>query len=183
MDFSQVNWLYVAGGVSGVLLIAWVVALIRGRTGFIGAVVGFAHLFAAAISSAAPVSNALDPENMIYSFGLLNEGKGLTAVAMAVAVLVTALVGAFSALRGSREATLLTAITSALFLVVLGWPWLQDALAGRHMSLQVGDGLTLPGPGWAALIFLTTVAPFAVGVLWSLMRTRTAPSAVSEPTA
>lgn len=180
MDFSQVEWLYVAGGISGVLLIAWVIALFRGRTGFIGAVVGFAHLFVAAVSSAAPLSNALDPENMTYSFGLLQGGKGLPAVAMALAVLATALVGAFSALRGSREATLLTAVTSVLFLVVLGWPWLQDTLGGKHMSLQVADGFILPGLGWAAVIFLVTVAPFAIGLLWSLMRMRTAPTAATQ---
>ena len=61
MDFSQVNWLYVAGGVSGVILIAWLIALFRGRTGFIGAVVGFAHLFAACLNSAAPFRSLVDP--------------------------------------------------------------------------------------------------------------------------
>lgn len=180
MDFSQVNWLYVAGGVSGAVLLAWLIALFRGRTGFIGAVVGFAHLFAACLNSAAPFRSAVDPEYVGYGFGLLHGDKGLTVSAMAAAVFITALVGAFSALRGSREATLLTAVTSGLFLAVLGWPWLQDILRGKHMSLQLGEFYTLSGPAWAAVQFALMVAPFALGLVWSLMRMRTAPPAVTQ---
>jgi hypothetical protein len=180
MDFSQVNWLYVAGGVSAVILIAWLIALFRGRTGFIGAVVGFAHLFAACLNSAAPLRSAVDPTYVGYGFGLLQGDKGLTVSAMAAAVFVTALVGAFSALRGSREATLLTAVTSSLFLIVLGWPWLQDILQGRHMSLQLGEYYTLSGPAWAAVQFVLMVAPFAIGLVWSVMRMRTAPTAATQ---
>ena len=180
MDFSQVNWLYVAGGVSVVILIAWLIALFRGRTGFIGAVVGFAHLFAACLNSAAPFRSLVDPEYVGYGFGLLHGDKGLTVSAMAAAVFVTALIGAFSALRGSREATLLTAVTSTLFLVVLGWPWLQDILQGKHMALQLGEYYTLSGPAWAAIQFGLMVLPFAIGVVWSLMRMRTAPTAATQ---
>ncbi len=180
MDFSQVNWLYVAGGVSGVALIAWLIALFRGRTGFIGAVVGFAHLVAGCLNSAAPLRSLVDPEYVGYGFGLLNGDKGLTVSAMATAVFLTALVGAFSALRGSREATLMTAVTSTLFLVVLGWPWLQDTLQGKHMAIQLGEYATLSGPTSAALLFAALVLPFAIGVVWSLMRMRTAPTAATQ---
>ncbi|MDO9335179.1 MAG: hypothetical protein EON95_01620 [Caulobacteraceae bacterium] len=180
MDFSQVNWLYVAGGVSGVMLLAWLIALVRGRTGFIGAVVGFAHLFAAGLNSAAPLRSAVDPTYVGYGFGLLQGDRGLTVSAMAAAVFITALVGAFSALRGSREATLLTAVTSTFFLVILGWPWLQDTLKGKYMSLQLGEYATLSGMTSAALLFVLMVAPFAIGVVWSLMRMRTAPAAVTQ---
>jgi hypothetical protein len=180
MDFSQVDWLYVASGVSGVIVIAWLIALFRGRTGFIGAVVGFAHLFAACLNSAAPFRSLVDPAYIGYGFGLLHGDKGLTVSAMAGAVFVTALVGAFSALRGSREATLLTAVTSTLFLIVLGWPWLQDILQNKHMSLQLGEFYTLSGPMWAGVQFVLMVAPFAIGVVWSLMRMRTAPTAATQ---
>ena len=173
MDFSQVNWLYVAGGVSGAILLAWLIALFRGRTGFIGAVVGFAHLFAACLNSAAPFRSAVDPDYVGYGFGLLQGERGLTVSAMAAAVFVTALVGAFSALRGSREATLLTAVTSAFFLAVLGWPWLQE-------TLQLGEYATLSGLTSAALLFVLMVAPFAIGLIWSLMRMRTAPTAATQ---
>jgi hypothetical protein len=179
MDISQINWLYVAGGVSAVLFIAWAIALVRGRTGFIGAVVGFAHLIAACLNSAAPAHGGLDPSYEGYSFGMVSADPGLATTTMAGAIFLTAVVGAFSALRGSREATLITAVTSLLFLIVLGWPVVQDLADGVGASIQVGDGLIIPGYVATGLLILFMLLPFAVGVLWSLMRSRRAPSAAT----
>ncbi|NBB15794.1 hypothetical protein GVN21_10550 [Caulobacter sp. SLTY] len=179
MDISQINWLYVAGGMSAVLFVAWLVALFRGRTGFIGAVVGFAHLIAACINTAAPIRGGLDPSYEGYRFGLLVAEPGLTVTTMAGAVFVTAVVGAFSALRGSREATLITAVTSVLFLVVLGWPVARDLMDGVGTSIQLGESMTIPGYVATGLLILFMLFPFAVGVLWSLMRARQAPSAAT----
>lgn len=179
MDIGQVNWLYVAGGVSAVLFIAWAIALLRGRTGFIGAVVGFAHLIAACLNSAAPIRGGLDPAYEGYRFGLVSAEPGLAVSTMAGAIFLTAAVGAFSALRGSREATLITAVTSAFFLIVLGWPVAKDLFDGVGASIQLGEFMTIPGYVATGLLILFMLVPFAVGVLWSLMRARQAPSAAT----
>ncbi|HYE47650.1 MAG TPA: hypothetical protein VEA44_17925 [Caulobacter sp.] len=177
MDIGQINWLYVAGGVSAVLFVVWLVALFRGRTGFIGAVVGFAHLIAACLNSAAPIRGGLDPSYEGYRFGMISAEPGWTVVTMAGAIFLTAVLGAFSALRGSREATLITAVTSLLFLVVLGWPVVRGLFDGVGSSIQFGEQLTIPGYVATGLLILFMLVPFAVGVVWSLMRGRQAPSA------
>lgn len=178
MDFSQVNWIYVAGGVSVVLLIVWLVALFRGRPSLIGGVVGFAHLVAAGLNSAAPVRSLVDSSYVGYGFGMLQGDRGLTVAATAGAVFITALLGAFSALRRSREAMLITAVTSLFFLAALGWPQLQDMLDGIHSQFQIGD-ILVPGYLAKGIIAIFEVGPFLLGVIWALSKVRSAPSSAT----
>lgn len=176
MTFDQINWLYVAGAVSAVLLVTWSIATLRARPGVIAIIVSFAHLVAAALNSVAPLRGPLDPDYLGYGFGLITAHSGLSGAAMAAAVFLTALLGAFSALRKSREAMLITAVTSLIFLVVLGWPWLQDMLDGLHTSIQLGDGVIVPGYLFKGVLAVFMVGPFLLGLIWSTMRARTAPS-------
>jgi hypothetical protein len=48
------------------------------------------------------------------------------------------------------------------------------------MALQLGEYYTLSGSAWAAIQFGLMVLPFALGVVWSLMRMRTAPTAATQ---
>ncbi|MBI1407480.1 MAG: hypothetical protein GC145_15320 [Caulobacter sp.] len=179
MDFSQVNWIYVAGGVSVVLLIVWLIALFRGRPGLIGGVVGFAHLVAAGLNSAAPIRSLVDSSYVGYGFGMLQGDRGLTVSAMAGAVFLIAVLGAFSALRGTREAMIITAITSLLFAGVLGWPWLQDMLDGVHSQVQLGQGVIVPGYVFKGAIAVLEIGPFLLGMLWATARIGRSPSSVT----
>jgi hypothetical protein len=173
MHFDQINWLYVAGGISSVLLIAWIIAAFRARPGAVALLVGLAHLVVAGLNSAAPLRGVLDPAYVGYGFGMATASHGPGVSLVAGAVFIAAVVGAFTALRRIWLAYLITAITSLGFLTVLGWPWLADLLDGFHTSFQIGEGLIIPGfvaKGAFAIIILT---PFALGAVRSLFRLAT----------
>jgi hypothetical protein len=176
MDISQINWTYVAGGVAVVLFIAWLGVLIQSRPGLIGIVVGFAHLVVAGLNSVAPVLAILDPTFGPYGFGLVSASSGLQITMVAAAIFLSALVGAFSALRASREAMLMTACTSLLFAIVLGWPWLKDLMDGIHVTFQIGENLTIPGFVAKGLFAIILIAPFLVGFIWALGRSFRSPT-------
>lgn len=170
MHFDQINWLYVAGGISSVLLIVWIIAAVRARPDATALIVSMAHLVIAGLNSAAPLRGVLDPAYAGYGFGMAAAGQGLNVSLVAGAVFIAAVVGAFTALRRIWLAYLITAITSLGFLTVLGWPWLADLLDGFHTSFQIGDGLIIPGfvaKGAFAIVILT---PFALGAVRSLFR-------------
>jgi hypothetical protein len=177
MDFSQINWGLFSGVVSAILLVAWLIVGVRAKAGVIGWIVGLAHLVAAGLNTAAPPRGLLDPSYTLYGFGMLSADDGPKIATMAGAVFLTALVGAFSAVRPSREAMLITAVTSLLFAVVLGWPWLKDLMDGVHVSFQIGDSLTVPGYVAKGVFAIVLVAPFLIGVVWASIRAARAPAA------
>ena len=170
MDFAQINWLYVAGALSTALLIVWIIAAVRARPGIPSLIVGFAHLCAAGLNSVTPLRGALDSEYLGYGFGMITAGHGLGVSLIAGAVFLAAATGAFSALRQAWAALLITAATSLGFLVILGWPWLQDLLDGIHTSFQIGDGLIIPGFVAKGAFAIIMLGPFALGAALSLFR-------------
>ncbi len=180
MDFTTFNWGQAASIVSGLLLLVWVVTAVRVRAPLGGWIVGLAHLIVASLNSAAPFRSVLDPGYIGYGFGLLTGDQGWDVATTAGAVLLTAIVGAFSALRRSREAMLVTLVTSLLFLVVLGWPWLQSVISGVDYVFQLGEYVTVPSSVAKGLLFVISVAPFLFGVVWAALHAFRHPPAVVE---
>lgn len=168
MDFSRINWAWFALGVSAVLLVLWILRARAAKAGLAAGVVGFAHLLVAGMNSAAPVRGYVDPDYVGYGFGLLAADRGLAVTATAGAVWLTAVLGAFLALSAGRVAQAATALTSALFAVVIGLPLAQDALADPAANrIQFGEHLTVPGVAATALMLVLLVLPFAFGAVWA----------------
>jgi len=182
MDFTTFDWGMAARIASGLLLLVWLIVAVRGRAPVGGWIVGLAHLIVAGLNTAAPFRAVLDPGYIGYGFGMLTGDQGWEVTTTAGAVLLTALVGAFSALRRSREAMMITLVTSLLFLIVLGWPWLQSVLGGVNYVFQLGESLTVPSSVAKGLLFVISVAPFLFGVVWAGLRAfREPPAVISAP--
>jgi ABC-type amino acid transport substrate-binding protein len=174
VDLSQFNWGYFALGVSALLLLAWVMTLNARRPGLTAALVSLPHLLVAMLNTAAPARGLVDPQYVGYGFGLAAAQSGWMVTATAGAILILALAAAFAALNPGRLAGLVVLLASALFLALLGWPWLRSAtgdMAGN--AIQFGEYLTIPGPIATGLLFLLLIAPFLLGLLWGLRRLAT----------
>lgn len=168
MDFGWINWAWFALAVSGLLLAAWIVGVVRAKPGPAAGIVGFAHLLVAGMNSAAPVRGYVDPDYVGYGFGLLAADRGLAVTVTAGAVWLTAVLGAFLSLSVNRIAMALAALTSAAFTVVIGLPLAQGALADPAANtIQFGEYLTIPGVVATVLMIALLALPFAFGVVWA----------------
>lgn len=171
MDISQINWAYMALGVSAVLLVAWIVRAVQTKPGAPALFVGFAHLLVAGLNSAAPVRGALDPAYVGYGFGLLSAERGLAVTLIAGAVWIVAVLGAFLSQSVKRGAMLFVAASSTAFAVILGAPLVQGMIKDPTAnSIQFGEHLTIPGLLATVLILALLVLPFAVGAVWATLR-------------
>lgn len=172
MDVSQINWAFVALGVSAVLLLVWLIVAFRAKAGAPAAFVGFVHLLVAGLHSAAPIRGYVDPSYEGYGFGLLHAAPGLPVTLMAGGVWLVALTGAFMALSKGRAAMALVALTSAAFAVIIGAPLALEALNDPGSSkVQLGEYLTIPGVAAIGLLLVVLVLPFLIGVFWATART------------
>jgi hypothetical protein len=139
---------------------------LRNRPSATALVVGFAHVVVAGFHTVAPFRGALDPGYVGYSFGMLSAPNGWQVSALAGAVFVLAVVGAFNALARDRRARIRVAATSTLFLVNVGGAWLYHAVTDlRGNVIQFGEYLTIPGAAGTAVLFVLFVAPFFLGAL------------------
>lgn len=171
MDVSQINWAWVALGVSAVLLLVWTLVARRAKAGAPAAFVGLAHLVVAGLHSAAPVRGYLDPDYVGYGFGLLTADKGLAVTIVAGAVWLVAVLGAFLSLARARVAMAFVALSSLAFAVIIGAPLARDLLITPDASkLQLGEYLTIPGPAAIGLLLVVLVLPFVVGFVWAARR-------------
>lgn len=168
MDVSQINWAWVALGVSAGLLLVWTLVARRAKAGAPAAFVGLAHLVVAGLHSAAPVRGYLDPEYVGYGFGLLTAASGLSVTITAGAVWAVAVLGAFLALAKARIAMAFVALSSLAFAVIIGAPLTRDLLVTADSSkLQLGQYLTIPGAAAIGLLLVLLVLPFVVGFVWA----------------
>lgn len=172
MDVSQINWAWVALGVSAVLLLVWTLVARRAKAGAPAAFVGLAHLVVAGLHSAAPARGYLDPDYVGYGFGLLTADRGLTVTIIAGAVWAVAVLGAFLALSRARPAMAFVALSSLAFAVIIGAPLVRDLVVTADASkLQLGQYLTIPGAVAISLLLVMLVLPFVVGFVWAGRRT------------
>ena len=172
MDVSQINWAFVALGVSAVLLLVWLAVAFRAKAGAPAAFVGFVHLLVAGMHSAAPVRGYLDPAYEGYGFGLLTADPGLAVTVTAGAVWVVAALAAFLALSKARLAMAFVALSSLSFAVIIGVPLALEALNNARASrVQLGEYLTIPGAAAIGLLLVVLVLPFLVGFFWASART------------
>ena len=176
MAISQLNGSLVANGFVGLLVLAWLIVAFRTRPGPIGLLVGLVHMALAGLMVREPLHAMFDPPYEQFAMGLISV-SGSSAIPAAAAIFATAAVGAFSALHRSREAMLLTLASSLLFLVVLGWPWVQALIGGMQVEFQLGERLVIPGELASVAGFAVTAAPFLLGAVWSAIRTLRAPPA------
>lgn len=153
---------------SAILLAFWLSAAARAKPGPAAVLVGLAHVGVAAFHAAAPIRGLIDPDYVGYEFGVLSAERGWMVAAVAGAVLIIAVVGAFNALWTDRRAQLRTAAASTLFLVNLGAAWLYNVVTDlRGNAIQFGESLTIPGEIGTMLIFALFVAPFCLGAVWA----------------
>lgn len=168
MDVSQINWAWVALGVSAVLLLVWTLVARRARAGAPAAFIGLAHLLVAGLHSAAPVRGYFDPDYVGYGFGLLAADQGLAVTVTAGAVWVVAVLGAFLALSRARLAMAVVALSSLTFAVIIGAPLAQDLMANAQSNkVQLGEYLTIPGAAAIGLLLVLLVLPFVIGFVWA----------------
>jgi hypothetical protein len=168
MDVSQINWAWVALGVSAVLLLVWTLVARRAKAGAPAAFVGLAHLIVAGLHSAAPVRGYFDPQYVGYGFGLLSADKGLAVTLVAGAVWLVAVLGAFLSLARARVAMAFVALSSLAFAVIIGAPLVRDLLITPDASkLQLGEYLTIPGLAAISLLLVILVLPFVIGFVWA----------------
>lgn len=168
MDVSQINWAWVALGVSAVLLLVWTLVARRAKAGAPAAFIGLAHLVVAGLHSAAPVRGYLDPQYAGYGFGLLSAAGGLPVTITAGAVWVVAVLGAFLALSKARAAMAFVALSSLAFAVIIGAPLARDLLVTADTSkVQLGQYLTIPGAAAIGLLLVLLVLPFVAGFVWA----------------
>ncbi|MFZ4606699.1 MAG: hypothetical protein ACOYM5_10620 [Caulobacter sp.] len=168
MDVSQINWAWVALGVSAGLLLVWTLVARRAKAGAPAAFVGLAHLIVAGLHSAAPVRGYFDPQYVGYGFGLLSADKGLAVTLVAGAVWLVAVLGAFLSLARARVAMAFVALSSLAFAVIIGAPLVRDLLITPDASkLQLGEYLTIPGLAAIGLLLAILVLPFVIGFVWA----------------
>jgi hypothetical protein len=168
MDVSQINWAWVALGVSAGLLLVWTLVARRAKAGAPAAFVGLAHLIVAGLHSAAPVRGYFDPQYVGYGFGLLSADKGLAVTLVAGAVWLVAVLGAFLSLARARVAMAFVALSSLAFAVIVGAPLVRDLLITPDASkLQLGEYLTIPGLAAISLLLVILVLPFVIGFVWA----------------
>lgn len=162
------NWLYFALTVSALLAGAWIVSAVRARAAWPAWVGGIGFLVVASMNSAALVRGLVDPDYVGFRFGFLQADRGIRVTLLAGALLLTAAIGAFSALRRERWAMRLTAAAAAVHLVDLGVPWaIAAATDPAGNSIQLGEYVTVPGAVGTALLFVLTVLPFVIVLAWS----------------
>lgn len=168
MDVSQINWAWVALGVSAGLLLVWTLVARRAKAGAPAAFVGLAHLIVAGLHSAAPVRGYFDPQYVGYGFGLLSADKGLAVTLVAGAVWLVAVLGGFLSLARARVAMAFVALSSLAFAVIIGAPLVRDLLITPDASkLQLGEYLTIPGLAAIGLLLVILVLPFVIGFVWA----------------
>ena len=168
MDVSQINWAWVALGVSAGLLLVWTLVARRAKAGAPAAFVGLAHLIVAGLHSAAPVRGYFDPQYVGYGFGLLSADKGLAVTLVAGAVWLVAVLGGFLSLARARLAMAFVALSSLAFAVIIGAPLVRDLLITPDASkLQLGEYLTVPGLAAIGLLLAILVLPFVIGFVWA----------------
>lgn len=168
MDVSQINWAWVALGVSAGLLLVWTLVARRAKAGAPAAFVGLAHLIVAGLHSAAPVRGYFDPQYVGYGFGLLSADKGLAVTLVAGAVWLVAVLGGFLSLARARVAMAFVALSSLAFAVIIGAPLVRDLLITPDASkLQLGEYLTVPGLAAIGLLLAILVLPFVIGFVWA----------------
>ena len=166
------NWAALAISAVTVMLIAWIFVLAKNPRSFASIYVSFAFLLLAGMNSAAPIRGYVDPNYVGYAFGMLRAEKGLPVTLMAGSVFVAAVVCAFLAARnrGGRAMWIVAAVCAA-FLVIKGWPWLQNAIADPASNMiQFGEYLTIPGVVGTALLGALLVLPFLIGAPWAARR-------------
>lgn len=147
-------WFWAGWGAAAVLLAVWMTFAFRAKAGPLASLVGVAHLGVAALHVPMLASAAINGLGR-YEFGVL-QASGGWGVALAGAVLVIALVGAFNALGANKRARMRTAAASLLFLVNLGGAWLHG-LATDVRADDLG----------AALLIALIIAPFFLGTVWA----------------
>ncbi len=168
MDVSQINWAWVALGVSAGLLLVWTLVARRAKAGAPAAFVGLAHLIVAGLHSAAPVRGYFDPQYVGYGFGLLSADKGLAVTLVAGAVWLVAVLGGFLSLARARVAMAFVALSSLAFAVIIGAPLVRDLLITPDASkLQLGEYLSIPGLAAIGLLLVILVLPFVIGFVWA----------------
>jgi hypothetical protein len=162
------NWLYFALTVSAILALLWLVTAFRARPAWPAWVGGMGFLFVAGLNSAAPVRGLVDPNYVGFAFGFLRAEQGVMVTLLAGALFVSAVLGAFAALRRERWAMWFTALAAGAHVVNLGIPWaFSTATNIEDNTIQLGEYLTIPGALSTLLMFVLMLAPFLVVLFWS----------------
>jgi hypothetical protein len=169
MDLSQINWFYVAIGLSALLLLIWFTVGVGSGAGVAARFVSLPFLLAAMVNTAAPVRALLDPDYANYGFGLLSATSAWTIVATSIGVVLIALTAAFAAITPGRWAKALTALIGLAFAANFAVPLARLSRAGPP-PLRVTDQLTLPGLVALGLALAILVAPFLLAALWATRR-------------
>jgi hypothetical protein len=166
------NWALFALSIVAVMLTAWVIVLAKSPRSFASVYVSFAFLLLAGMNSAAPIRGYVDPNYVGYGFGMLRAEKGLPVTLIAGSVFIAAAVCAFIAARNRRgPAMWIVAAVCAVFTVIKGWPWLQNAITDPSSNvIQFGEYLTIPGVVGTALLGTLLVLPFVIGLPWAARR-------------
>lgn len=183
MDFSGMNWAVFALGVSAILFIVWLIQVFRRRPGIQAIIVSLAHLLVASFCAAAPVRGYVDPNYIGFTFGYLHTGQGIETTLVAGAVFLSAVIGAFLAIRKRRgPAMWFVVLTSAFFAINLGRPWLQSTLTDMSQNeIQFGEYLTIPGAAATVLVFVVFIVPFLLGVWWGARQARRGSQSMKAP--
>lgn len=166
------NWALFAGGVSLVLLLAWLWTLMRSRRSGASIYVSLGFLLLAGMNAAAPVRGLVDPTYVGYGVGFLHADRGLSVTLIAGAVFASAAAACLIAARNKPGPIMwVVSVTSFVFLGRIGAPWLLDVMADPSKNaIQFGEYLTIPGVVSSLLLALLLVGPFLVGALWAARR-------------
>jgi hypothetical protein len=171
---SEMNWLYFAMTVFGVVTIVWVMTLRKRQWEWAGLVAGVGCLVTAGLNSAAPVRGIMDPNYAGYTFGLAHSDKGVGVTLVAGAIWLACVSAAFIAVTRTRGPALWwVAATCAALLLIIGWPTVSTVVTDPHSnSIELGEYLTIPGLVGSAILLGLVVAPFVVGLGWASRQAR-----------
>lgn len=173
MTAADIYWPYVAMAVGALAALPALYFLVQRRWHWIGLISALANLVIVALSGAAPIRGALDPNYIGYGMGFLSADKGLNVTLIAGSVILASTLSAWIAMRNRPGiAMLIVAAVSAFHVVNIGFPLVDDIRAKpENVMIQLGEYLTIPHYVAIPALIGIIVLPFLLAVPWAIQRT------------